>query len=108
MTPRPHRRCRQAFSMIELIVVIGIIAVLVAMLLPALGRAREQAKVVQCAAQLRQLHAALTMYLNDNRGWVFWHSAEIGRDGMDWYTYGGRETGNTYVGNQGDFFNRWQ
>src|SRR6476659_5851612 len=109
MAPRRrHLRRERAFTLIELIVVIGVIAVLVAMLLPALGRAREQAKVVQCAAQLRQVHHALMMYLNDNHGWIFWRAAKIGRDGMDWYAYGGRETGNTYAGDQGDFCNRWQ
>jgi prepilin-type processing-associated H-X9-DG protein len=49
----------------------------------------------------------MTLYANNNKGAMFWRGADLGRDGMDWYAYGGRETGNKYVGAQGDFFNRW-
>jgi prepilin-type processing-associated H-X9-DG protein len=49
-------------------VVIGIIALLIAMLLPTLGRTREQARSVKCLTQMRQLSQAFVMYSNDNRG----------------------------------------
>src|SRR5829696_5479285 len=56
-----------AFTLVELLVVIGIIAVLVAILLPALAAARKAAKRTTCANHLRQLVTAVVMYQNDNR-----------------------------------------
>src|SRR4051812_45137187 len=59
-----------AFTLVELLVVIGIIAVLIAILLPALNRAREAAKQVQCLSNMKQLSNAVMMFANENRGWM--------------------------------------
>jgi len=60
------RRLCRAFTLIELLVVITIISVLLTIVLPALGRAREVSKQTFCAANLRQIHLALTLYQGDS------------------------------------------
>ncbi len=100
------RRCR-GFSLIELLVVIGIVAILIAMLLPMLNKVRRAAINTQCASNLRQIAIAFNAYLIESRGTVFWRGTDLPHDGMESYGYGGRETGNQYVtGPQGDYFNR--
>lgn len=61
---------RRAFSLIELLVVVGIVAILVSVLLPALGRARGQARRAVCAAHLQQLGTALYEYWTEWNGRV--------------------------------------
>src|SRR5262245_28215533 len=59
------------FTLIELMVVIGVIAILLALLFPALHAARNQANCVACQSNLHQIGIAMQIYGNHNDGWVY-------------------------------------
>jgi prepilin-type processing-associated H-X9-DG protein len=65
---RPAPTPRRAFTLVEILSVLGVISLLVAMLFPALSSAREHANRTRCLSNLRQLGLAFAMYLNENNG----------------------------------------
>ena len=64
-TNRAQLRLLRGFSLIELLVVIGIIAILASLLFPALARAKERARTIKCMGNVRQMAVALNLYVGD-------------------------------------------
>lgn len=86
----PHRARLRAFTLVELLVVIGIISVLVGILLPTLGRARAAAQATVCLSNLRSIGQALNLYTSENKGY-FPGSGSSSGAGI-WSVVGGKYT----------------
>lgn len=80
---------KRAFTLVELLVVIGIIALLISILLPALNRAREAANTAKCLSNMRQLQVAQTAYASDNRGYLvqagMGEGGASGNENLGWF-----------------------
>ncbi len=84
MSHSPTGSRRSAFTLIELLVVVSLIVLLIAMLLPALGRARDVSQRTHCASNLRQIGDGVTGYVVDNNKWLPTHH---GGGGNPFVTY---------------------
>jgi prepilin-type N-terminal cleavage/methylation domain-containing protein/prepilin-type processing-associated H-X9-DG protein len=91
---RQQQTRRRGFTLVELLVVIGIIALLVSILLPALSKARDQANRVKCSSNIRQVLLAIQIFANNHRG-----TLPVGWSGSPNWIGGGQEmAGNLGLG----------
>src|SRR5437879_5525486 len=80
-----HRnRTKAGFTLVELLVVIGIIGILIAILLPALTRVQKQSKALACLSNLRQINQAFLMYCNEHKNYTMTNAYNGGTEQYWW------------------------
>jgi len=101
MSTNVHRKksIRKGFTLVELLVVIGIIALLISILLPALGKARQQANLIACASNLRNIGQAINEYASENKGYLPDGQGDPVKKGI-WWTWA--DTISTMLGSKPD------
>jgi len=75
---------KRVFTLIELLIVIAIIAILAAMLLPALNRARDKSKQINCTSNLKQIGTVISLYTNDYSGFVLSSNCQYNGGNYNW------------------------
>ncbi len=104
----PISACRRAFTLIEVLVVVAIIALLVSILIPALTRAKDQARRAVCAAHLHQDLLGINAYVNENRGLGpqrGWKSYTVSEWASEINGFGGQNT--KILCNLGQLYKKW-
>src|SRR5256884_8177965 len=85
----PSARVPAGFTLIELLLVIVIVTILAALLFPALGKAKEQARSSVCRNNMRQIALAMTLYADDNSDYLPW-PGEVDRNWQPDWVFGGQ------------------
>jgi prepilin-type N-terminal cleavage/methylation domain-containing protein/prepilin-type processing-associated H-X9-DG protein len=105
----PRRHHAAGFTLVELLVVIAIMSLLIGLLLPSLGAAKEAARKLVCLAQLRGIGITVPMYAMDYNDWLLMHGREPGGGEFYWFKklhhYSGEPAGQTkYLSTPKDMF----
>lgn len=97
MTPKRMRGGGRAFTLVELLVVVGLIAVLIGILMPALAAARAQARAVACLSNVRQIAMAAIQYVQEHKTYVTWSAGSDRKELLYPYLKQGKDNNDNAV-----------